>query len=148
MPSYPNSGIGQTSSELSEITRNYEIDRYLETRKKAPGDIKRMSVAVIIDGQLTPQEENNIQSIIASAAGINESRGDLISITSLAFNTEGYAALQEQFEKEAARQNRMELIKYGIMALGVLTIIALIILAGEEDLPELLCLKKKSSISH
>lgn len=134
MPSYPNAEAGQSSSETSEITRNYEINRYLETRKKAPGEIKRLSVAVIIDGQLSAQEETNIQNIIAGAAGINETRGDMVSITSLAFNTDGYTELQEQIERETARQNRMELIKYGIIILGILALVALIIVLARSFL--------------
>lgn len=134
IPSYPTAEVGQTSSETTEIIRNYEINRYLETRKKAPGEIKRLSVAVIIDGQLSTQEEANIQNIIAGAAGINEARGDRVSITSLAFNTDNLAELREQMEKETARQNMMELIKYGIIALGTLALIALVVIYGRKSL--------------
>jgi len=128
IPSYPAGGIGETSSETSETIRNYEINRFIETRKKAPGEIKRLSVAVIIDGQLSSQEEADIRDVIARAAGINEARGDLISISGLTFNTEAYSQLQEQLDKETARQNMLELVKYGIIGVAVLAFVALVFL--------------------
>jgi flagellar M-ring protein FliF len=128
VPSYQNGESGETSSESSEIIRNYEINKFIENRKKTPGEIKRLSVAVIIDGELTTQEQSNIEKIIAKAAGINETRGDSVSITSLPFNTESYSQIQEQIEKEAARENMMELIKYGVLGLGVLAAFALVFL--------------------
>jgi len=134
MPSYQNSETRETSSETSEIIRNYEVDKFLETRKKAPGEVKRLSVAVIIDGQMTEEEKTDIQDIIARAAGINETRGDMISISSLAFNTEGYNQLQEQLAKETARQNMLELIKYGVMGLGILAVLVLVFLLAKRGM--------------
>jgi flagellar M-ring protein FliF len=120
LPSYSSGGTGETSSEISEIVRNYEIDRIIETRKKAPGEIKSLSVAVIIDGQLSSGEKEDIEGIIARAAGINSARGDQVEITSLPFNTESYSKLQEQIDQETARQNKLELIKYVLNGVGIL----------------------------
>jgi len=125
-PTYQAGENGETSSESSEIIRNYEISKVIENRKKAPGEIKRMSVAVILDGQLSTEEENEIKKIIAKAAGINEERGDSVEITSLPFNTESYTKMQEQLEKETSRQRMMELIKYGVLGLGILTVFILV----------------------
>ncbi|MFZ7104590.1 MAG: flagellar basal-body MS-ring/collar protein FliF [Peptococcaceae bacterium] len=126
--SYQNAESGETSTESSEAIRNYEINKSTETRKKAPGEIKRLSVAVIIDGQLTTDEESNIRNIIAGAAGINEARDDSIEITSLPFNTQDYSNLQEQMDREISRQNMMELVKYGVLGLGILAMFAVVFL--------------------
>jgi len=112
-----------TSSESSETIKNYEIDKVIEKRKKAPGQIENLSVAVIIDGELTQEEEAEIQTIVARAAGINEERGDSVSITSLPFNTDSYTQLQEQMEQEASRQRMIELVKYGVLGFGILAIL-------------------------
>ncbi|MFZ5943712.1 MAG: flagellar basal-body MS-ring/collar protein FliF [Bacillota bacterium] len=128
MPSYQNSETGGSSSQSSEVIRNYEINKIVEVRKKSPGEIKKLSVAVILDGQLTTQEQENIQDVIARAAGINETRGDLISITSLAFNNESYNQLQEQLSAETSRQNIMEMVKYGVLGVGILAVFAIVFL--------------------
>lgn len=137
LPNYPSGGPEETSSETSEIIRNYEINRFLETRKKAPGEIKSLSVAVIIDGQLSTQEETNIREIVARAAGISkEQQEDMVKISSFPFNTESYAQLQEQLDKETARQNRLDLIKYGVIGLGILVFVAILFLLVRRGIPK------------
>ncbi len=120
LDSYQGMDNSETSSEKIETIRNYEISRVLETRKKAPGEIKRLSVAVIIDGELTAQEQEAIASIVSNAAGINEARGDSVSVTSLAFSGDSFAALQEELEQMQAAQQRAQLIKYGIWGMLIL----------------------------
>lgn len=97
--SYQGTSGGTSNSESSETIRNYEISQVVEHVKKSPGEVARLSVAVIIDGQLSAEEEEVIEDIISKAAGINETRGDSVRISSLPFNTADYAQLQEQMKK-------------------------------------------------
>lgn len=118
--SYQGTNGGTSSSERSEIIRNYEISQVVEHVKKSPGEVSRLSVAVIIDGQLSAEEEGVIEEVIINAAGINQTRGDSVRITSLPFNTADFANLQSQMEEALARERRMELIKYIVYGLAIL----------------------------
>lgn len=118
--SYQGTSGGTSNSESSETIRNYEISQVVEHVKKSPGEVARLSVAVIIDGQLSAEEEEVIEDIISKAAGINETRGDSVRISSLPFNTADYAQLQEQMEEALAKEKRMELIKYLVYGLGII----------------------------
>lgn len=80
VPSYqtPNSSPSSTVDKSSEII-NYDLNKVKEQIIKSP-EITQMSVAVIADKELTPQEESKIKELVSTAALINTSRGDMVSI--------------------------------------------------------------------
>ena len=74
--------------ERKEATRNYEINEEKQKIVASPGSIKRLTVAVLVNDDVTePQQESLLRSI-SSAAGINPERGDTISVEPLPFTTE------------------------------------------------------------
>ncbi|MDI3281280.1 MAG: flagellar M-ring protein FliF C-terminal domain-containing protein, partial [Bacillota bacterium] len=52
----------------------------------------RLTVAVWIDGQLTPQQSASVRNAVASTVGFNEARGDQISVESMQFERAAAAA--------------------------------------------------------
>ncbi|MEY8099395.1 flagellar basal-body MS-ring/collar protein FliF [Falsihalocynthiibacter sp. S25ZX9] len=101
LPAGDAEGGGDTStsqnSEIRERT-NYEVSEVKREILKVPGAIKRLSVAVLVDGLRTieadgsenfqPRSDEEIASLrdlVASTVGFNESRGDTITIKSMAF---------------------------------------------------------------
>ncbi|PZU00601.1 MAG: flagellar M-ring protein FliF [Brevundimonas sp.] len=92
--------VGSTNAENAETT-NYEISNTTTTTTKEPGEVKKLAVAVAVDGKWTPakdgkgeatyaprttEEINQIKSLVAAAAGIDESRGDKIEVVNVRFN--------------------------------------------------------------
>ncbi|OYX19242.1 MAG: flagellar M-ring protein FliF [Brevundimonas diminuta] len=82
--------IGSTNSENTETT-NYEISNTTTTTVKEPGEVKKLSVSVAVDGKYTPaadgkgeptyaartaEEVQQIKALVAAAVGIDETRGD------------------------------------------------------------------------
>lgn len=109
-------GQGRSQYQKTEKTTNYEVDKQEEYRVVAPGQIKQLSVSVVVDGQLDMQQQQEIEELVTAAAGIRPERGDNLTVTSMPFNT-GWA---RQLEKEmAAARQRQQLVTYGITA-GVL----------------------------
>ena len=85
------------SNRLEEVT-NFEISRTTRNTVREVGEIKRLSVAVLVDGRYTTNEEgekvyeprsqeelDQIAALVRSAAGIDEDRGDLIEVVNLQF---------------------------------------------------------------
>jgi flagellar M-ring protein FliF len=77
---------------------NYEVSETQRDLLRTPGAIRRMTVAVLVDGQpvtaadgtvtVEPRDDaelSALRELVASAAGLDESRGDLLTIKSLAF---------------------------------------------------------------
>jgi flagellar M-ring protein FliF len=94
--------IGSTNSENTETT-NYEISNTTTTTVKEPGEVKKLSVSVAVDGKYTPaadgkgeptyaprtaEEVQQIKTLVAAAVGIDETRGDKIEVVNVRFNRE------------------------------------------------------------
>lgn len=98
--------VGSTNSENTETT-NYEISNTTTTTVKEPGEVKKLSVSVAVDGKYTPaadgkgepsyaprtaEEVQQIKTLVAAAVGIDETRGDKIEVVNVRFNREPSAA--------------------------------------------------------
>ena len=82
------------SSGRTEETTNYEISKTVKTSTVDGGDIKKVSVAVVVDGSgdtaasykpRTPEEMSKITALVKSAMGFDTTRGDLVQVTNMQF---------------------------------------------------------------
>lgn len=93
---------GSTSSQNSETREriNYEVSETEREVRRAPGALKRLTVAVLVndeqvvnaDGAVdsTPRSDEELASLrdlVASAVGFSEERGDIITIKSMQLQT-------------------------------------------------------------
>lgn len=118
IPLYAQQGT-QTGGQYqkTEKTTNYEVDKNAEHRIVAPGQVKQLSVAVVVDGQIDLLKQREIENLVTAAAGINPSRGDNLTVASMPFNT----ALSQQMAKEMeAARRREQLLKLGIATAAVI----------------------------
>jgi flagellar M-ring protein FliF len=91
---------GSNSAENTETT-NYEISSTTTTTTREPGEVRKLAVAVAVDGTWTPAADGNgaptyaprsaeeiaqIRSLVAAAVGIDEARGDKIEVVNVRFN--------------------------------------------------------------
>jgi flagellar M-ring protein FliF len=77
----------------SELTNNYELSKSETQQTIHPGEVNRVSLSVLVDGVTDPAQLQTLQSAISAAAGIDQDRGDVISVQSLVFD-KTYAATQ------------------------------------------------------
>jgi flagellar M-ring protein FliF len=61
----------------------YDYGRRVEQVVAAPGGVTRLSVGVIVPGATDLATQNRIEDLVRVAAGINESRGDVVVVQSL-----------------------------------------------------------------
>lgn len=102
--------IGSSNSENTETT-NYEISNTTTTTVKEPGEVKKLSVSVAVDGKYAPaadgkgeptyaprtaEEVQQIKALVAAAVGIDETRGDKLEVISVRFNREPSVAPGEE----------------------------------------------------
>jgi len=90
------------SNRVEEIT-NYEISKTIRSTQRNAGDIKKLSISVLIDGKYITQtiedggesekiyqprsqeEIDQISSLIRTAVGLDETRGDTLEVVNLQF---------------------------------------------------------------
>jgi flagellar M-ring protein FliF len=78
-------------------TRNWEVDRVAEKTTTPAGSIRRLSVAVLLNGRYElhggketyvprdPQELARLESLVKQAVGFDESRGDTLTVANAQF---------------------------------------------------------------
>lgn len=119
----PNS---QSNYEKKEAVRNYEINETKEKVVAAPGSIRRLAVAVLVDESISPLQQDSLAKTVSSAVGINPARGDVLSVERLPFSTE-LADRQKQEEEEYKRQQAQALwLKVALVLLLAGTLFAII----------------------
>ncbi|MCH2226862.1 MAG: flagellar M-ring protein FliF [Candidatus Caenarcaniphilales bacterium] len=116
-------------------TVNYEISRTVEKVKKATGMIDKVSVAVVVNKDLSPSERAVLRQTVTVASGLDPDRGDQVIITGIKFSSSRYIDLEEiEREKQAAEAKRKMLVKKYISLFvtlligGIVTVILLTIL--------------------
>lgn len=91
-------GDAEAPSGNREVVRNFEIGRTLEYSKPVPGQVQRLSVAVMLDhapqtnadgelerAALAPEQMERARALVREAVGFDADRGDTLSVTNEAF---------------------------------------------------------------
>lgn len=119
-------GGSQSSQTETHQTRNYEIDELQETTVYAPGQLNSLSTSVAVDGELSAEDIEQIQSIVEAGVGYQPERGDQIAVVSRSFDKTAVEQAKAQMEEEQAAQMQREQFKRYVMigAAGLVLLIA------------------------
>jgi flagellar M-ring protein FliF len=92
-------GANSETRSRSEETVNYEISKTTKVHERETGQVRRMSVAVLVDGNYTTAEDGTrtyaprsdaelaqLQRLVQSAVGVDPSRGDNVEVISMQFS--------------------------------------------------------------
>lgn len=87
-----------SASDRTEETTNYEISKTVRSLVRETGQVKKLSVAVLVDGTYTtdaegkktyqprPQEElDRLSALVGSAIGLDAARGDKLEVVNMQF---------------------------------------------------------------
>ncbi len=91
-------GTGRSEASETRERVNFEVSETQREVVKAPGSLRKISVAVLVDGLTVvaadgtatleprpPEELEVLRELVASAVGLDEARGDVLTLRSLAF---------------------------------------------------------------
>lgn len=126
IPGYVTGSAGQSQYEKKEVTRNYEINEVKEKVVVAPGSIRRLAVAVLVDANINKAQQDSITKAVSSAVGFNAARGDLISVESIVFSTEATDRQKREEQELAQQQNRDFYMKVGAAMVAVIAFLYII----------------------
>ncbi|WP_424929312.1 flagellar basal-body MS-ring/collar protein FliF [Amaricoccus tamworthensis] len=154
-------GGGESNRSASQLRerQNFEVSETRTERVVLPGQVRRINVAVMVDGitatdpvtgestwEPRPEEEmETLRQLVSAAAGIDESRGDTVTIESLQFSpVGGEGALGEWQDATFMDRYGSQVIQVGVLAGIVLALIFFVLrpmmkpAAQENELAELL----------
>lgn len=133
-----NAGGGKTTVHTDETT-NYEISKTVENHVKESGNVKRLSVAVLVDGAYrkdaagadlyvprTEKELKDMEAIVKTAVGFDAARGDTVTVSNMQFSKEGEVIIAEEpfdWLKKDAQSIIQTLVMGGVAVLVVLLVI-------------------------
>ncbi len=135
---------GRTSNEnraRSEETTNYEISRTVRNHTQLGGRVRRLSVAVLVDGrvsrdaagelvyrQLEADEIGQIETLVRSAVGFDAARGDVVQIINMPFAQAPLPEIQEPWlDFGLTKHDLMQLAELAILALVALLLITMVL---------------------
>lgn len=126
---YPqsNQGSGSSTYKRTDQTTNFDSNKIEEKEIKPPGELKKLSVAVVVNNDGSkPIQNSTIENLVTAAAGIDKSRGDVLTVSSVPFDTEW----MKKEDKAIADSQRTEMYatygKYAVVA--ILLMIGLFVL--------------------
>lgn len=112
----------------NETIRNYDTNRVETKTEVAPGNINRLTVSVVVnEANISANEQASINNIVNQAVGINQQRGDSVSIEGMRFDTtlqNNARNAMNQMNQQAQQQQRMRL--YTAIGIGAAAVIAAI----------------------
>jgi flagellar M-ring protein FliF len=117
-------------------TKNYAVPERITRSTKPVGGIKRMSVAVLVDGLYTKDPAKGegapavfqkwsddklaeFKTIVASAIGIDPKRGDSIEVKNMEFRREDLENADAQIAAFERRKMMMNLVQYAVIGLAI-----------------------------
>ncbi len=128
---------GVTEREKSDETINYEINRVVSKTVVPVGTVKKLSVAVLIDGIYAKDEKGQetyrprskkdldaLVNLVQKSAGIDSARGDQVVVTEMPFSKPDL--LEEALPASTWREKLIvfyPLIKYLLGFIGILAIV-------------------------
>jgi len=137
-------GGGDSSSSKNSETReriNYEVSETEREIIRAPGAIKRVTVAVLVNepigtneaGQQVPEPRSDeelsaLRELVSSAVGFDESRGDIITIKSMPLQvisptgTAVGTSLMDQFDLDLMSAIQMAVLALVTLILGLFVV--------------------------
>ncbi len=108
----------------TDETINYEISQTNTHEIYSPGEIKKISLAVMVDQVSDSAQLEMIKSAVIAAAGIDMSRGDTVSVNTMEFDRSYFQEQADTMEKDAKNDLYM---KIGV---GIGSALVLFILFG------------------
>jgi flagellar M-ring protein FliF len=138
LPNADAGGAGQSGSkdEKQEETTNYEIGKTVRTLVREQPQIARISLAVMVDGNMAPGKDGKpvwtersaddlarIKRLVQSAIGYDEKRGDTVEVVSMPF-----AVADEGGAPAASGLLGLGLEKSDILSLAQSAILAVVVL--------------------
>ncbi len=131
------SGSGGGKYLSREETRKYELSKQIIERTTAAGQLKRLTIAAIVDKDLAQSAVSQVREVLEAASGYDETRGDKLVIQSMDIAAKQVAEESEKEAEEAAaaqkRQQQFSTIAhYGSGLAGVVVLGAAILIGSRQ----------------
>jgi flagellar M-ring protein FliF len=131
-----NPQVRSNTNVNAEVT-NYEVPQTVRRTNRAPGTLRKLSIAVVVDGKTTksqdkdgkvlskvepwsPEKLKEFENLVASAAMIDRKRGDTLEIKNMDFAREDFEEAAKVIAESERRSYVMNLALYGVIGIVII----------------------------
>ena len=124
-------------SNIHEIT-NYEVGRVENITVSAPGQIKRLTASVLIDGEIDDKTRNSIEKAITTAIGLDKERNDAVNVIGINFNQgeESDYDIFNEMENDNITKNFLIYTGIGFACIGIIALIIFLLRKNKKSYEE------------
>jgi len=125
-----------STTSRSEETVNFEISKTIRTQIRETGLVRRLSVAVVVDGTTdaqgswqarSPEDMKRIEALVKSAVGFDAKRGDTVEVANLEFARTPEEAMNI-VEDGLMGFSRAELMRVAeVLVLGIVAVLVILL---------------------
>ncbi|MGL5716028.1 MAG: flagellar M-ring protein FliF C-terminal domain-containing protein, partial [Paraclostridium sp.] len=121
-----NSSGNNQVEDNAEESFEYEVGKTEIQTISTPGEVRRITASVAIDGDITGVVKEDVQKIVKNSIGMNDERGDSVAVVSMEFDPDGKAKLEEELSSMKEAQAKAKLGK--AVSIWAVVVISLIVL--------------------
>ncbi|CAK0767135.1 Flagellar M-ring protein [Azospirillaceae bacterium] len=132
--------ISSTRNNRTEETVNYEISKTTKAHVRESGQVRRMSVAVLVDGVYDPpnggptaykprpaEELAQIEKLVRSAVGIDSVRGDVLDVVNMRFAIPEHEFAESEKIFGLPKEDVMRIAEMLVLAIVAILVILLVV---------------------
>lgn len=139
----PPTAVKISDTKVNNQVTNYNVPTTVVETAKGPGQLKRLSVAVVVDGKpvktvkdgvsqtkTEPWSEEKLkefEAIIASAAGIDRKRGDTLEVKNMEFTSHDFSEAEAYLAEKEKKAYLKSLSLYALVGLIVMAFFFLVV---------------------
>jgi flagellar M-ring protein FliF len=116
------SGTNDSTYQRTDVTTNYEVSRSVSHITTASGKVERLSVSVMVDNITDTVTINAIEQATIAAAGIDSTRGDVLTVNSIAFDRSLQVEQETALEEVQTREFYLKLAQWGAVAVALIAL--------------------------
>ncbi len=136
IPSYAaaaTSSGGRSNYKHTQTSTDLGVDKTITKRTIAPGSVNRLDVALVVDKSVPAATVTSLQAAVASAAGVQTTRGDTLAVSRVAFAKPAKVATPAGGPVPAGMMKYAKAAALGLAALLVLFFLTRQLRRKEED---------------
>lgn len=120
-------GDATSSYTKEQVQRANAVGTVVEELESAPGQVRRMSVAVLLDGDGDALDEAAVRDLVMAATLLDPERGDELEVATMAFDTTAADAAAAELAEAQEAQRQAELMEL-VRTVGIVAVVGLVLL--------------------
>ncbi|KJF16565.1 flagellar basal-body MS-ring/collar protein FliF [Acidithrix ferrooxidans] len=123
-------GAANSTYQQTNNTTNYALGQINQSTTQAPGQVQRLSVAVLLNSKVKGVTPARVSQLVSAAAGIVAARGDTISVVQMPFSA---LPKTTPIVGASSASSLYSLIKTALLVLGVILAMFFVIRSSKKE---------------